>query len=349
MSVLSSERIMVENEADAVYRLSLEEGWGDGMPVIPPTDERILAMLAAVQRDAREVICDRVPPKDGIATVELVAINAVMAGCEPQAFPLVLAAFEAVLAPAFNPSALFTTTGSVTPMVLVNGPCRDELKIDYKAGCLGGAAGRGSMTIGRALQLCLRNLGGMRAGESSRTVFGQPSRSGLCFGEWEERSPWPSLGARRGFSKQQNVVTVHGGMGTVPVCDVSTPTAEDLIWLIGRCIAMPMTNLQAHAARPDGETVVLINPIWGERLGAAFPRVESFQECLFENSWQSIDVWPESVQGLLEERGRVDSRGRVYAPAGPERIVPIVCGGLGNLHGTILPSWGESQMQSRAI
>ena len=78
-------------------------------------------------------------------------------------------------------------------MLIVNGPSRDALGIDYRAGCMGGAAGRGSMTIGRAVSLCLRNIGGQRAGETSRTVFGQPARFGMCFGEWEERSPWPSL------------------------------------------------------------------------------------------------------------------------------------------------------------
>ena len=87
-------------------------------------------------------------------------------------------------------------------MLIVNGPIRDALHIDYRAGCLGGAAGRGSMTIGRAVSLCLRNIGGQRAGETSRTVFGQPARFGLCFGEWEERSPWPSLAERRGFCRR---------------------------------------------------------------------------------------------------------------------------------------------------
>ena len=119
--------------------------------------------------------------------------------CEPAAFPLVLAALEAMLVPEWNAFGLTTTTSSVFPMLIVNGPCRDELGIDYRAGCMGGAAGRGSMTIGRAVSLCLRNIGGQRAGETSRTVFGQPARFGLCFGEWEERSPWPSLAERRGF------------------------------------------------------------------------------------------------------------------------------------------------------
>ena len=106
-----------------------------------------------------------------------------------------LAALEALLVPEWNAFGLTTTTSSVFPMLIVNGPSRDALGIDYRAGCMGGAGGRGSMTIGRAVSLCLRNIGGQRAGETSRSVFGQPARFGICFGEWEERSPWPSLAA----------------------------------------------------------------------------------------------------------------------------------------------------------
>ena len=141
--------------------------------------------------------CRRV---NGVATVELVAINAALAGVEPAAFPFVLAALEALSEPEWNAFGLTTTTSSVFPMLIVNGPCRDDLGIDYRASCMGGAAGRGSMTIGRAVALCLRNIGGQRAGETTKSVFGQPARFGFCIGEWEERSPWPSLAERRGFT-----------------------------------------------------------------------------------------------------------------------------------------------------
>ena len=211
------------------------------------------------------------PPRFGTATVELVAINAAMAGVEPDAFPLVLAALSAILVPEWNAFALTTTTSSVFPMLIVNGPSRERLRIDFRAGCLGGAAGRGSMTIGRAVSLCLRNIGGQRAGETSRTVFGQPARFGLCFGEWEERSPWPSLAQRRGFTAEQEVVTVHGGKGTYPLADVNNDDPRDLAYTIAKSLAFPMNNWFLELTGDSGQLVLLVNPMWAARLGEAFP------------------------------------------------------------------------------
>jgi len=346
---LVSDIIELENDPEALYRLSIEQKWGDGVPIIPPTDDRVEAMLAATPRKASDIVVDVLPPRHGTATVELCAINAVMAGCEPRAFPLVLAALECIDKPGYNGFGLTTTTGSVTAMLIVNGPTRDELSIDYRAGCLGGAAGRGSMTIGRAVQLCMRNIGGLRAGDSSRTVFGQPGRFGMCFGEWEERSDWPSLAQRRGFTAEQEVVTVHGGMGVMPICDINSESDYDRAYLIGKCIAHPLHNMFITGSQPPGEIVVLINPIWAERFAGTFPKIEDLQQCLHDAAWQPIDMWPAAQQALLRERNRVDSRGRVYCAMGPEKMVPVVCGGLGNLHATLLTSWGESVMQSVAV
>ena len=113
--------------------------------------------------------------------------------------------------PAFN-LGVTTTTSSVFPSCSSTGRGA-TVGIDYRDGCMGGAAGRGSMTVGRAVSLCLRNIGGQKVGVTSKSVFGQPARFGRCFGEWEERSPWPSL-AEQGASHDDEVVTVHGGKGT---------------------------------------------------------------------------------------------------------------------------------------
>jgi hypothetical protein len=233
-------------------------------------------------------------------------------------------------------------------MLLVNGPSRDELAIDYRAGCMGGAAGRGSMTIGRAVALCIRNIGGQRAGETTKTVFGQPARFGFCIGEWEERSPWPSLAARRGFTTDQDVVTVHGGKGTFPLADIHNDDARDLLYLIAKSIAFPLSNMFLGNVQ-NGEVVVAINPMWADRFGAEFPDVEELQGFLRENAWQPIDLWPVPNQEILRKKERVDADGRVHLVARPDQIVPIVCGGLGSLHAIALPSFGESQMQSHAV
>ncbi|MEX2255084.1 MAG: hypothetical protein WEC34_06575 [Acidimicrobiia bacterium] len=346
-AVLVSEQVEVADDPVALYELSLVEGWGDGVPVLPPTDDRVLELLAATPY-APDHVLGALPPQYGVATVELVAVNAAMAGCTPAAFPLAIAALEAMLVPEWNAFGLTTTTSSVFAMLLVNGPGRDAAEIDYRAGCMGGAAGRGSMTAGRTVSLSLRNIGGQRAGETSRTVFGQPARFGLCFGEWEERSPWPSLAVRRGFGPDDDVVTVHGGKGTFPLADIHNDDPRDLLFLIAKSIAFPLSNMFLSANAENGEVVVAINPMWAERFGTAFPDVEDCQAFLWEHAWQPIDGWPDENRRILREKGRVDDEGRVRLVASPAQIVPFVCGGLGSLHAVALPSFGESQLQSAA-
>jgi hypothetical protein len=344
---LASEQIEVPADPRAFYELSLSEGWGDGAPLLPPTDDAVLALLAATPHPADHVLCV-LPPRYGLATVELIAINAAMAGCEPAAFPFVIAALEGLSVPEWNAFGLTTTTSSVFPMLIANGPSRDALQIDYRAGCMGGAAGRGSMTIGRAVSLCLRNIGGQRAGVTSRTVFGQPARFGLCFGEWEERSPWPSLAERRGFQPDQDVVTVHGGKGTFPLADIHNDDARDLLFLIAKSLAFPLGNMYL-GNESNGEVVLAINPIWAERFGKSFPDVEAVQRFLQEHAWQPLELWPAANQEILRRKGRIGPGNRVYLGKRPDQFVPIVCGGLGSLHAVALPSFGESALQSVAV
>jgi hypothetical protein len=346
-ATLSSPTVEIPADPVALYELSLEQGWGDGAPLLPPTDERVLALLAETRLAPDHELGD-LPPRFGTATVELVAINAAMAGVQPEAFPLVIAGLQGLLVPEWNAFGLTTTTSSVFPMLIVNGPSRDALHIDYRAGCLGGAAGRGSMTVGRAVSLSLRNIGGQRAGETSRTVFGQPARFGLCFGEWEERSPWPSLAERRGFSSTQEVVTVHGGKGTYPLADVNNDDPNDLAYTIAKSLAFPMNNWFLELSGDSGQLVLLINPMWATRLATAFPDIESLQECLWENAWQPIELFRPNNQQVLRDKERVDADGRVRLAGRPDQFVPVVCGGLGGLHGVALTSFVQSEMQSVA-
>jgi hypothetical protein len=343
--LLTSERVDVDADPEAFYELSIAEGWGDGAPLLPPTDERVLARLEATPLAPDHVLGD-LPPRHGVATVELAAINATMAGVTPDAFPLVLAALEAILVPEWNAFGLTTTTSSVAPMLIVNGPSRDRLGIDYRAGCLGGAAGRGSMSIGRAVSLCLRNIGGQRAGDTTRTVFGQPARFGLCFGEWEERSPWQPLAQRFGFAADREVVTVHGGKGTFPLADVNNDDPADLAYTIAKSVAFPMNNWYLELTGESGQLVLLINPMWAKRLAERFPAAEDFQAYVWEHAWQPIELFRPNNQDVLRSKGRVDDQGRVYLAARPDQFVPVVCGGLGGLHGVALTSFVQSEMQS---
>ena len=204
------------------------------------------------------------------------------------------------------------------------------------------------MTIGRAVSLCLRNIGGQRAGDTSRTVFGQPARFGMCFGEWEERSPWPSLAQRRGFTAEQEVMTVHGGKGTFPMADVNNDSAEDLTYTIAKTISFPQNNWYLEPTGESGQLVLCVNPMWAERFGKEWPNVEDFQQYLWEWAWQPIDLFRPGNAEVLETKGRVDDQGRVRLCSRPEQLVPVVCGGLGSLHAVALTSFCESEMQSVA-
>ena len=346
IDVLVSERVDVSDDPLALYEQSLAEGWGDGLPLIPPTEARVRMMLSSTAYHADDVV-GILPPAGAPATVELVAINAVMAGCRPDGFPLLIAALEAATQRELNLFGLVTTTSSVCPMLIVNGPRRDELGIDYGPGCMGGAAGRGSSTIGRAVMLCLRNIGGQKVGVTSKSVFGQPARTaGLCFGEWEERSPWPSLAQRRGYSANDMVVTVHGGKGTFPLADINTVDARDLLFLIAKSLAFPMGNKFLTPSAGVGQTVVVLNPLWADRIAEVFPDADDVGVFLQENAWHPITSWPEANRPVLDSKGRVDANGRVHMSERPDQFVVVVCGGLGNLHAICLPSWGDSEIQS---
>lgn len=330
------------------YEFALAQRWTDGAPVLPPTDERVDALLAATPY-APDRVLGLMPPLYGELTVELAAVNAAMAGVEPDAFGYVIAGLEGVLAPEWNAYALTTTTSSVHPMLIVNGPRRADLGIDHKAGCLGGAGGRGSMTIGRAVSLCLRNVGGQRPGETSRTTFGQPARFGLCFGEWDERSPWPTLAERNGFTSEQEVVTVHGGKGNFPFADVNNDDPADLAYMIAKCIAFPLNNWYLELTGDSGQLVLVLNPMWAQRLATSFPDIEDLQSYVHEHAWQPIDLFRPMNAEVLERKGRVDDKGRVYLYSRPEQVVPVVCGGLGGLHGQALTSFVQSDMQSIVV
>lgn len=346
---LAADRVVVDTDGEAIYELSLRDRWGDGLPLLAPTEERVRRLLAATPWHADDVICV-LPPKNREATIELAAVNAAMAGCAPEGFPYLVAALEAISVPEHNLYGLTTTTSSVVPMLVVNGPSRDRAGIDYGPGCMGGAAGRGSSTIGRALSLCLRNIGGQRVGDTSKSVFGQPARvSGLCFGEWEERSPWPSLAAQWGYGADADVVTAHGGKGTMPLADVNCDDARDLLYLIAKSLAFPLSNKFLTPIAGNGQTVLAINPMWAERFGREFPNLDDCKAFLHEHAWQPIDLWPAKNQAILYAKDRVDANGRVWLNARPDQIVTVVCGGLGNLHAIALPSWGDSEIAHQQV
>ena len=326
----------------------MDAGWGDGLPLLPPTERRVRGILASTPFHTDDVI-GTLPPMHREATVELAAVNAAMAGCDPFGMPYVITALEAMCEPPFNLEGVTTTTSSVFPYLIVNGPSRDRAGIDYRDGCMGGAAGRGSTTIGRAVSLCLRNVGGQHVGTTSKSVFGQPGRLGVCFAEWEEQSPWPSLAEQWGYSRDDDVVTVHGAKGTHAVADINNDDPRDLLVLIAKSAAFPLSNKFLTPTAGNGQTVIAVNPEWAQRFATAFPDIDDLKAHLFEHAWQPIELWPDANRAVLEQKGRVDANGRVFLNERPDQFVVIVCGGLASLHAVILPSWGDSELQHQKV
>src|SRR2546425_12113392 len=181
-------------------------GVTDGLPVVPPTPARVAQAVAATGRPAQDVVA-LVPPTYGRATVEKIAINAVMAGCRPEYLPVVIAAVEAVCDEAFDLHGVSATTNAPTPLVIVNGPVRRALEINCAAGVFG-SGWRANATIGRAVRLVCVNLGGARPGVVSMSTLAHPGRYTYCIGEHEEASPWASLAVEHGFAPDDNTVAV---------------------------------------------------------------------------------------------------------------------------------------------
>ena len=191
-----------EDEQEAMFA----RGWSDGLPLVPPSEERVLRMLDGTARDPQEVI-GLVPPALNAATVEKIAVNAVMAGCKPEYLPVVLAAVEAVLDEGFAMHGVLATTMFVGPVVVVNGPIRRRIGMNAKGNALG-QGNRANLAIGRALQLVIRNIGEGRPQEVDRATLGNPGKLGYCFAEDEEGSCWEPLSAERGVKPGVSAVRV---------------------------------------------------------------------------------------------------------------------------------------------
>ena len=203
-----------------------ERSWTDGLPVVPPTLERVRRMLGGTSKSADEIVVS-VPPNLIECTVEKIAINAVMAGCKPEFLPVVIAALEAICTEEFNMHGVLATTMSVGPIFVVNGPIANEIGMNSGINVLG-HGNRANSTIGRAVQLVISNVGGGGPGGIDRSTLGHMGKQGFCFSENELSSPWPSLAETRGFKSSQNVITAFTGEGPRLVVEQKSRTAESL-------------------------------------------------------------------------------------------------------------------------
>ena len=218
-----------EDDAEAMFA----RGWSDGLPLVPPTATRVVRMLAGTTRDPDEVVAV-IPPDLVECTVEKIAINAVMAGCRPEYLPVVLAAVEAACTDAFNMHGLLATTWFSGPVIVVNGPITRAIGMNSGINALG-PGNRANATIGRALQLVIRNVGGGRPGGVDRATLGQPGKFTCCFAEHED-AYWEPMHVERGYRADQNTVTLFAGEGVRGIVDQLSRTPESLTRSLAVCL-----------------------------------------------------------------------------------------------------------------
>jgi hypothetical protein len=232
-AALASRRIELadaEDDAEAMF----DRGWTDGLPVVPPTPERVARMLEGTTRAADEIVAV-IPPDLVECTVEKVAVNAVLAGCKPEYLPVVLAAVEAACTDEFNAHGLLATTYFSGPVVIVNGPVTKAIGMN-SGGNAFGQGNRANATIGRALQLVIRNVGGGRPGGVDRATLGNPGKYTFCFAEDEDGSPFEPLSVERGFAPGTSTVTLFAGEGPRGVVDQLSRTPESLARSFAACL-----------------------------------------------------------------------------------------------------------------
>ncbi len=355
-SPLRARRIEI-GDADDPFEFMFDQGMTDGLPVVPPTPERVLRMLAGARRDPQDVVAV-VPPNMGLATVEKVAANAVMAGCKPAYLPVVIAALEAVCADEFDIHGVMATTWSATPAIIVNGPIRHRLGMEMGVSALG-PGNRANATIGRAVKLVLRNLGGARPGEIERGMMGTPAKYTLCFAEWEERSPWEPLHVERGFRAEDDVVTVLAvGGGPHAIADQSSRSARAL----AGSLALGLESTWHPKLHAQGDALLIVSPEHADTL-----RRDGWTKADLRRRVQEITA--RSVRELLqdEEVGEglsprrfgpagpttADLDQRIAKFRGPENIHIVVAGGDAGKSSAVFAGWvsGEagSNMVSRKI
>ncbi|HVS66271.1 MAG TPA: thioredoxin [Thermoanaerobaculia bacterium] len=346
---LSARAVGLGDDEDPI-EACFTRGWSDGLPVVPPTAQRVRRMLTGTARPPDELVAV-VPPDYASATVEKVAINAVMAGCLPEHLPVVLACVEAACTEEFNWHGLAATTYFSGPVVVVNGPIRRQLGMSWGINALG-QGNRANLTIGRALQLTLRNVGGARPGEVDRATLGNPGKLSFCFAENEEGSPWEPLAQARGVAAGRSAVTLFAGEGPRGVVDQLSREPESL----SRSLAMALRTV-AHPKLPLGfDAMLVVTPEHGRVFREAGWTRQKLERRLLEllqiparEMIRGAGGCAEGVPASMFE----DSESSTIPKFRPGGLLLVHAGGGAGLFSAIIGGWingeGGSQPLTREI
>ncbi|HEU4368137.1 MAG TPA: hypothetical protein VFV05_07930 [Methylomirabilota bacterium] len=317
-----------------------QRAWCDGLPIIAPTEARVAAMLGG--REGGRVL-GVMPPLWRQATLEKLAVNAVMAGCEPQAFPIILAAVEAVLEPAFNLYGVQATTHPVAPLLVVNGPYGREVGLHGGSGCFGPGF-RANATIGRALRLVLLNVGGAWPGRYDMATQGSPAKFAYCIAENEAASPWGPL-------RDGDTLTVYGGEGPHNVNDHVSTTASGILTNVADTAVSLGSNVGWYFSQ--AQLMVVLGPQHARTIEYdGFTRAD-VQRYVYENARQPLALMRlGGMWGMQDWPGwmnaTTDPAARLPRVPSPDDVFVVVAGGSGK-HSSIVPNCTFSRAVSRPI
>ncbi len=328
----------------AALELLHELGCTDGLPVVIPTAERVARMVLASGLDG-ELVLGEMGPQMGVATVEMVATAAVMAGCLPDYMPIVMAAATAIIDPAFDLAEMQSTTHCTAPLIIVNGPAQDACgPVASGFGALG-PGHRANASIGRALRLAMINIGGAKPGESDMALLGHPGKFTYCLAEDERNSPFPPLHVSLGFAESDSVVTVVGAEAPHSVLfsgDADSPEAPDMLL---QTLAIGLANIATNnAVLRGGAAVVVLNPEHAQILADANYTRTRICERLVELCVHS-KAELQKFSPAFASRVKVDP---VPAFSAPSDILLLVAGGTG-LYSMVMPSWCAGPHVNRAV
>lgn len=320
---------------------AIEQGWSDGFPLMPPTEDKVDRMVD-ICRGNNEPF-PPMSPRRVVPTLRNIAANAVMAGCRPEYFPVVVAAVRAVLNPDYNLHGTLATTHPCAQMVLVNGPIRQKVGLNYGSNCFGQGT-KANATIGRALQLTLLNVGGAKPGNMDRSTQGSPAKFSFCFGENEEESPWEPYHVRRGFAASDSVVTALAGEAPHNINDHASTSGEGILTTIAGTISQTGANVISG----DAPYFVVLGPEHAKTIHRDGWTIQDMQEKLYTATAVDIARVSKEQQRYYVDRTNYLINGRYHLSRGPEDIQILVAGGPGK-HSAYIASFGHNEACSVRI
>jgi len=317
-------------------------GWGDGLPLMVPSEEKVSALVETCRGDNEPFL--PMSPRRVVPTLRSIAANAVMAGCQPQYFPVVISAVRGVLETEYNLHGTLATTHPCGPVIIVSGPIRHEIGLNCGSNCFG-QGNRANAAIGRALQLTLLNVGGAKPGEMDRSTQGSPAKYSFCFGENEEESPWIPYHVRRGFKAEDSVITVAASEPPHNINDHASTTGEGIL----ATIAGTISETGANNIYGKGPYTIALGPEHAETIHRDGFSIENIQQKLFESSAVHVSRISREQRNHYEtERDQHPVNDRYYLSPTPEDIHVLVAGGPGK-HSAFIPTFGATAARSVKI